>query len=95
MVFSVWLVFTEVWLICNIVLVSGIYQHDSDIYIYILYVFMLSFLKILSHYRLLQDAQYSSLWYTVNPCSLFIYGSVHLLIPYSQYIPPQPQLLLW
>ena len=66
------------------------------VYIYIFCMCLCyPFFKILSHYRLLQDAQYSSLWYTVNPCGLFIYGSVHLLIPYSQYIPPHPPLLLW
>ena len=46
------------------------------IYIHILF-------QILFHYALLQDIEYSSLCYTVGPCC-----SVHLLISYSQFIPP-------
>ena len=45
-------------------LVSGLQQNDLVIHIYIL-------LQILFHYRLLQDIEYSSLFYTVGPCCLF------------------------
>ena len=56
-------------------------QFYIHIYIYILF-------QILFPYRLLQDIEYSSLLYTVNPCCLsFIYGNVHLLITCSQFIP--------
>ena len=51
----------EVQLIYSIVLLSSIQQSDS--YIYILF-------QIVFHYRLLQDIEYSSLCYTVNPCCL-------------------------
>ena len=38
-----------------------------------------------------QDGDYSSLWATVPPCrSSILYESLHLLIPHSQSIPPQP-----
>ena len=46
-------------------LVSGVQQGDSVIYIYIL-------LQILFHYRLLQNTEYSSLCCTVGPCWLSI-----------------------
>ena len=42
-------------------LVSGVQQSDSYIYIYILF-------QILFRYRLLQDIEYRSLFYTVGPC---------------------------
>ena len=57
--------FTEVQLIYNVVLVSGVQQSDSDIHMYILF-------QILFHYRLLQGIEYSSLCYTVGPCCLSI-----------------------
>ena len=44
----------------NVVLVSGVQQNDSVLHIY-------SFSDS-SHYRLLQDIEYSSLCYTVIPC---------------------------
>ena len=58
----------EVYLICNVVLVSGVPQSDSVIYkIYIPF-------HILSHYGLLlQDTEYSSLCYTVEPCLSILY----------------------
>ena len=53
--------FIEVYLIYNDVLVSGVEQSDSVVYI---------LLQILFHYRLLQDIEYSSLCYSVGPCCL-------------------------
>ena len=59
----------------------------TDVCIY-LYSFSLLF-----HDYLLWDIEYGSLCYTVNPVDHFIYGSVHLLIQYSQFIlPPAPQI---
>ena len=45
-------------------LVSGMQQNDSDIYIF--------FFHILFHYGLLQAIEYSSLCYTVGPCCLSV-----------------------
>ena len=45
-------------------LVSGVQQSDSVKYIY-------NFFQILYYYRLLQDIEYGSLCYKVNPCCLF------------------------
>ena len=61
--------FIEVQLIYNTVLVSGA-QHvqQSDLVLF----FFFFFFQITFHYRLLQDIEYSSLQYTVNPCCLFI-----------------------
>ena len=42
-------------------------------------------IKILFHYRLLQDIEYGSLWYTVGPRFLY---SLYLLIPNSQFTTP-------
>ena len=61
----------EVYLLYNIVFVSGVQQSDSII-----------FLKIIFHYRLLQDIEYSSLCCTVNPCCLSILCVV-VCIPFS------------
>ena len=47
-------------------LVSGIQQSDSAIYIYIFRLFSIT-------YRLLQDIEYCSLCYLVNLCCAFIY----------------------
>ena len=47
-------------------LVSGIQQSDSGIYVHTL------FFSILFHYSLSQDIEYSSLCYTANPCCLSI-----------------------
>ena len=49
------------------------------LYVYFIYILF----QILSHYRLLQDIEYSSLCYTVGPCWLvtyFMYNSVYMLI---------------
>ena len=35
-------------------------------------IHLYSFLSIFFHYRLLQDIEYSSLYYTVNPCCISI-----------------------
>ena len=58
--------FIEVQLIYSVVLVSGIQQSDSVIYIDVDF-------QILFHYRLLQDNEFSSLCYTVGPCWLSFY----------------------
>ena len=61
----------ELQLIYNIVLVSGIQQSDSAIYVSVfIYIYIL--LQILFHHRLLQDIEYSSLCSIVNSCCLCI-----------------------
>ena len=59
------LFFIEVELIYNVVSISAVQQSDSVIRIYILF-------KILFHYGLSQDIEYSSLGYTIGPCCLSI-----------------------
>ena len=54
-------------LIYNIVLVSGVQQHDSVIHIHIFILF-----QILFSQRLSQNVELSSLYYTVGPCWLSI-----------------------
>ena len=54
----------EVQLMYSIVLVSGVQQGDSVVYMY-------SF-QIIFHYKLLQGIEYFSLCCTVNPCHLSI-----------------------
>ena len=55
-----------------------------------------SFFLILFHYSLLYDIEYSSLYYTVNLCYLyFIFGSVHLLITYSNLGHPFPLVTMF
>ena len=54
----------EIYLIYNIILVSGIQHSDSE------------FLQIKTHYKLLQDNGYNSLCYTVYPCCLSILNMV-------------------
>ena len=60
-------------------LVSDVQQSDSAIHIYVYiyiyihthtYIYIL--FQILSHYRLLQDIEYSSLYYIVGPCCLSV-----------------------
>ena len=46
-------------MIYNVMLVSGVQQSDSVIYI---------FFQIIFHHRLLQGIEYSSMCYTVGPC---------------------------
>ena len=53
-------------LIYNIVLISAIQQSDSVIHVYTF------FSKIIFHYGLSQNTEYSSLCYTVGPCCLSI-----------------------
>ena len=50
-----------------VVLVSSVEQNGSVIHIYI-YIYII--FQILSHHRLLQDTESSSLCYTVGPCAL-------------------------
>ena len=52
-------------------LVSGVQQGDSDIYI--IYIHTHNLFHVLFHYGLLQDIEYSSLCYTVGPCCLSIW----------------------
>ena len=57
--------FIEVELIYNTVLVSGVEQSDSVLYVWILF-------QIIFHCRLLHNIEYSSLCYTGNSCCLSI-----------------------
>ena len=58
-------------LICNVMLVSGGQQSNSATSIYqSSHLFIL--FQIHFHYSLLQDIEYSSLYYTVGPCSLSV-----------------------
>ena len=64
------------WLIFNVVFISGVQQSDSVIHVYIFHIFF--------HYDLLQDIEYSSLCYTEGPCCLpVLYSGLYLLIPNS------------
>ena len=58
----------EVQLIYNVVLVSGVQYSYSVTYTHT-HIYLLS--QLLFHYRLLQNFQYNSLFYTVGPCCLF------------------------
>ena len=58
-------------LICNVMLVSGIQQSNSATSIY-QYSYLFILFQIHFHYSLLQDIEYSSLYYTVGPCGLSI-----------------------
>ena len=57
---------TEIQLIYNAVLISGVQQSGSIIHIYILF-------QILFPYRLLKDIEHNSLCYIVGPCWLLFY----------------------
>ena len=57
-------------LIYKVVLVSGVQQSDSHIYIYS--HMCIYFFQIIFPYRLLQNIEYGSLCYTVGPCWLSI-----------------------
>ena len=61
-------------------LISALQQSDSVVCIYILF-------HILFHDSLSQDAEYSSLCYTVGPCSLSI---LYTVVGLCQFQPPQP-----
>ena len=60
----------EVWLIYNVLLVSSVQQR---IYICVCVCVYICSLKILSHYRLSQDIEYSSLCYTADPCKNYLF----------------------
>ena len=64
-----------------------VYSKVIQLYIYIYILFQIPF-----YYRLLQDIEYSSLCYTVGPLLFiyFMYSSMYLLIPNSQFIPLLP-----
>ena len=47
-------IFIEIYLIYNIVLVSGVQHSDSVTYVIYIHIFQIVF-----HYRLLQDAEYT------------------------------------
>ena len=53
----------------NIVLSSAVQPSDSVTHMYILF-------QILFHYRLLQDIEYSSLYFIVGPCWLSILHTI-------------------
>ena len=55
----------EVWLIYNIVLVSGVQHSDLKVVFF--------FLQIIFCYRLLQDIEHNSLCYMVNSCLSTLY----------------------
>lgn len=60
----------EIQLVCNVVLISGVEQSDSDTYIYMcIYILFL----ILFCYGLLQNTEYNSLW----SLSLYFYYIVN------------------
>ena len=73
----------EVYLIYNVVLVSGVQQSNSILHTYVcvcMHIYIL--FQILFHYRLLQDTEYSSVCYTVGPCCLSIlYIVVFICLP--------------
>ena len=55
-------------------LVSGVEHSDSVIHTYInIYIYIyIYFIQILFSFRLLQNIEYSALYYTVGPCWLSI-----------------------
>ena len=63
-------VFFEVWLIYNVVLVSGVHQSDLLIHIY-MYIFFFRFFSLTGY--LLQNIEYSFLCYRVGPCLSILY----------------------
>ena len=78
----------EVWLVYNVVLVSGVQQSDCFIHIYCFFIYIF-FFRFFFHYRLLQDIEYSSLCYTAGPCclnSLIKYLSICLSLCVSVYL---------
>ena len=61
----------------NAVSVSGVQQSGLDIYIYMyvciytyIYIYIYVLFQILFSYRLLQNTEWSSLYYTVGSCCL-------------------------
>ena len=70
-------IFIEVYLVYNIVLVSGVQQNESDIYMYIyiyayIYAHIYATFQIIFHYMLLQDFEYCFLCYAVDSSCLSI-----------------------
>ena len=73
-------------------LVLGAQQSDSVMYVY---TYICIFLKILFHYRLLQEIEYSSLCYRANPVC-FIASTVHPLTPRpSESLPTESFQMGW
>ena len=80
--FSFQKLFIGVQLIYNVVLVSAVQQSEC---IHISTLFQTPF-----PYRYLQSTKWSSLCYTVGSYQLsFIYSSVYMSIPASQFMPPK------
>ena len=72
----------KIWLIYNVVLISGKQKSDSALYIHThththtyIYIFQISFI-----YSLLQDIEYKSLCYTVGLCCLYISNVFYIYI---------------
>ena len=65
------------WFTCYVMLVLGVQQSDSIVHIYIFIIFQMPF-----PYRLLQNTEWSSQCYTVDPCwlQLCVYVNPKLLI---------------
>ena len=70
--------FFEVWLVYNVVLVSGMGIQQSDSFIYI---FFFRFFTITDYYKILSIVLCALQW--VLAAYYFIYSSVYLLIPNS------------
>ena len=83
----------EIYLIYSVVLVSSVEQSDSIIHIHIFILF-----QILFPYKLLQNTEYHSLCYTVDPCWLSILH-ITVFICWSQTpnlsFPHQKDLFRW
>ena len=77
----------EAQLIYSIVLVSGVQQWFSYVYIYI-YIHILFHILFHYNYKTLNIILLLHIRTLLFP--LFIYSSLYLLIPNSQYIPPYP-----
>ena len=79
----------EVQLIYNIVFVLGI-QQSNQLYTHT-HIYMSIYFPIFFHSSLLQDIEYSSLWYTVNPYCLFYIWQGTSLVAQMIKNPPRRQ----
>ena len=66
-------------------LVSGIQQSDSVIYICVIYTYICILFQILFHYDLSQNIEYISLCYTVGPCPYIFQILIIFPFYYCQY----------
>ena len=80
----------EVELIYNVVLISGVQQSESVIYIY-MYPCFGGFFSHFSHYRVLSKVSYATQLALVV---YFIYSSLHMSISASQFILPSYPLVI-